>query len=179
MQVNRGELADVFGVASPTIDRWVGEGLPYVTRGGRGQVWAFDTAAAIAWWAEHQSPRRRDRRTVANRGAGPEVDGDVESIEEAERRKMVAQADRAEADLAKVTGLLVPIDEVAAVVLEEHTRVRTHLLAIPNAVRARVQAHFGANRAAAEQVVSEVEAAILEAMSEIRGPGMDGPEAGA
>jgi terminase small subunit / prophage DNA-packing protein len=160
MIVNRKKLASVFGVALPTIDAWRERGMPAVTEGGLGREWEFDTRACIDWWAD-------------NNNAGPAADpreGEpgFETIEEAERRKMVAQADRAEVYVAKEAGILVPIDEVAAVVAEEHGRVRARLLSLPNELRPKVMTFLANDREAAEQLLTETEETILEALAEIR-----------
>ena len=48
-RVNRSTLADVFGVALPTVDGWVRAGCPVLQRGSRGVEWAFNTAAISQW----------------------------------------------------------------------------------------------------------------------------------
>lgn len=159
MQVNRRKLASIFGVTLPTIDAWVEKGMPFETEGGLGREWVFETKDCIAWWAEEQHRRRAS--AIAPPGQ--------ESYEEAERRKMVAAADKAELELARAAELVVPIDEVAGVVLEENIRVRTRLLAIPNELRPKAMAVLPNDREAAEGLVSAAEAIILEAMEEIRG----------
>jgi phage terminase Nu1 subunit (DNA packaging protein) len=164
VEVNRKKLASIFGVSLPTIDSWVGKGMPALEEGGLGREWLFSTKECIAWWAEEQ--HRRRCAAIAPPGQ--------ESYEEAERRKMVAAADRSELQLAKDAGLVVPIEDVVAAVLDENLRVRNRLLAIPNEIRPRAQAMLGSDRTAVEGLVSVVEASILEAMQEIR----EGPVVG-
>lgn len=159
MHVNRKNLANVFGVTLPTIDAWRERGMPFVTEGRLGREWEFETRACIDWWIEQQA-----RRTRASGSTDPEF----ESIEEAERRKRIAQADRAEVYVAKEAGILVPIDEVAAVVAEEHSRVRSRLLSIPNELRPAVLTFLAHDRPAAEQLLASAEEGILEALTEIR-----------
>lgn len=159
MQVNRRKLASTFGITLPTVDAWVEKGMPFETEGGLGREWVFDTKDCIAWWAEEQHRRRAS--AIAPPGQ--------ESYEEAERRKMVAAADKAELELARAAQLVVPIDEVAGVVLEENIRVRNRLLALPNELRPKALAVLPNDRQAAEGLVSAAEAIVLEAMEEIRG----------
>jgi predicted transcriptional regulator len=113
------------------------------------------------------------------KGKNPFEEGDdgPETIEEAERRKMVANADKAEVQVAKEAGILVPISEVAAVVAEEHARVRARLLTIPNESRPAVSTYLAEDREAAEQLLAAIEETILEALSEIRSwaPGAEEP----
>jgi hypothetical protein len=92
----------------------------------------------------------------------------VSRIEEAERRKMVANADKAELDLAKAAGKVVEIDDVAAAIADMHVTVSTRLRGIGNKVRVRVSAYFGGDKAAEEQVVAAVEEVVSDAMAEIR-----------
>jgi phage terminase Nu1 subunit (DNA packaging protein) len=158
MIVNRRQLANIFGITLPTVDAWRQRGMPYAKEGGLGREWEFDTAACIEWHVEQQSTRL---------GAAALPDG-VESFEHAERRKMIAQADRAEVLVAKDAGLLVPIDEVAAVVAEENARVRARILGIPNELRPKVMTFLAQDRKAAEQLISDAEAIVLEALGEIR-----------
>jgi hypothetical protein len=81
---------------------------------------------------------------------------------------MIANADKAEVQVAKEAGLLVPISEVASVVAEEHARVRARLLTIPNELRPKVLTFLAEDRPAAEQVLADVEEVVLEALTEIR-----------
>lgn len=165
MKVNRTELAEILGVSMPTITAWLGEDppLPYVEGGGKGKPFVFDSVACIDWWAEH---KRRRRSTGPSNFDGP---GDMpETYEEAERRKMIASADKAELELAKAAGRVVEITDVAQAVAEMHVKVRTRLLAIGNKVRVRVTAYFGGDKSAEEAVVSVVEEIVTEAIGEIR-----------
>jgi phage terminase Nu1 subunit (DNA packaging protein) len=81
---------------------------------------------------------------------------------------MVANADKAELELAKAAGLVVEIAEVAQVTSEMHARIRTRLLGIGNQIRMQVRAFLGGDRAAEEQVVAAAEGVIADAMAEIR-----------
>lgn len=159
MLVNRKNLANVFGVTLPTIDAWRDRGMPFVTEGRLGREWEFETRDCIDWWVEQQGRRA----SVAG-----STDPGFESIEEAERRKMIAQADRAEVQVAKEAGILVPISEVASVVAEENARVRARLLTIPNELRPKVLTFLSNDRKAAEQLLTDAEAVLMEALGEIR-----------
>ena len=163
MRANINELCAIFDVARPTIRDWLDAGMPYAEAGSKGKPWAFEVHHCIEWWAEN----RRRRRSQAP--AEPREDGQ-ETIEEAERRKMIAQADRAELDLAKAARLVVPIDTVVAVAAQEHARVRARLLGIPNEVRMQVRGFFAGDRKMEEAVVGAVETTISNAMTQIREP---------
>jgi phage terminase Nu1 subunit (DNA packaging protein) len=168
--MNIAELAEMFGVSRPTISAWTNDGMPAVAIGAKGKPWIYESVDCIAWWAENKF---RSKRRAPVPGSDPFAEGDGEgreSIEEAERRKMIAQADKAELELAKSARLVVPISEVAAVVAEENSRVRSRLLGIPNEVRMKVRSFFGGDRALEEEIVGGVESTILDAMTEVREP---------
>lgn len=174
MRLNIAEAADMFGVSRPTITAWTNDGMPAAELGSKGKPWVYDSTAIIEWWAENKF-RRRSKPNPQNPF---DEGGDApESFEEAERRKMVANADKAELELAKAAGRVVEVDDVSFVIAEMHVKVRTRLLAIGNKVRVRVATMFGGDKAAEEQVVSIVEEVVTDAIAEIRdNPFEDGEE---
>lgn len=144
--------------------------MPCVKAGSKHQEWEFETAEVIPWFAENKLKfKARAKNPFAEDADAPE------SIEEAERRKMIAQADKAEVQVAKEARLVVPIDEIAAVVAEENARVRARLLTLPNELRPKVLTFLAEDRVAAEQLLADAEAVVLEALGEIRSwaPGAD------
>lgn len=165
--MNRRQLADILGISLPTVGAWVGEGMPFTREGSKSAEWEFDTREAIEWMAANKL-KLKDKRLKRASTPFDEDDGGPETIEEAERRKMVAQADKAEVQVAKEAGILVPISEVAGVVAEEHARVRARLLTIPNELRPQVLTFLAEDREAAEQLLAAAEETILEALTEIR-----------
>lgn len=86
--VNRSELAECFGVALTTIDTWLNQGLPFISKPGRkGQSgWKIDLSAVLEWH------RERERENAL---------GDVAKMDEGEakRRKLAAEAGLAELEL--------------------------------------------------------------------------------
>lgn len=150
--------------------------MPFTREGSKSAEWEFDTRECIEWFAANKFKMKA-------RGPAPgedpfNEDGTTrETIEEAERRKMIAQADKAEVQVAKEAGLLVPISEVAAVVSEENARVRARLLTIPNEVRPTAMTFLAHDRPAAEQLLTAIEETVLEALTEIRSwaPGAESP----
>lgn len=191
MRVNRRQLADILGKSLPTITAWASEGMPCVKPGSKHQEWEFETTEVIPWVAANKLKLKGRGAAKVNHPFADDGDG-PETIEEAERRKMVAQADKAEVQVAKEAGILVPISEVASVVAEEHARVRARLLTIPNELRPQVLTFLAEDREAAEQLLAAAEETILEALTEIRswapgaevapveaGPEEDDPDASA
>jgi phage terminase Nu1 subunit (DNA packaging protein) len=164
MQANLDELAEILGVARSTISAWVRDGMPAVEPGGTGKAWIFSVPECIEWWAENK--RRPKRHATA---AGDHDPDSPESYEEAERRKMVAAADRAELELLTATGQVVEITDVAAAVADMHVLVRTRLLSAGNKVRVRAQSIFSEDRAAVERVAGAVDEVIAAEMELICG----------
>lgn len=160
MRLNIGDLAETLGVARSTVSAWVKDGMPVVETGHTGKAWVFDSAECIEWWADNK--RRRPINSSKGDPDGPET------YDEAERRKMVANADKAELEMARAAGLVVEIADVATTIAEMHVTVRTRLLSIGNKVRVRVRALLGEDRAAEEQIVATVEEVVADAMAEIR-----------
>jgi len=95
--VTRAGLADVFGVSLPTIDSWVRAGCTYIQRGGRGKEWQFNTADVAQWL--------RDKARDEGRGTAQA------SEEELKLRKLAAEAEKAELELAKAKGEVAPVRE--------------------------------------------------------------------
>lgn len=167
MRVNRKGLSDILGISLPTVTAWVDQGMPFTREGSKSAEWEFDSRECVEWFAANKFKMKA-------RGPAPgedpfNEDGTTrETIEEAERRKMIAQADKAEVQVAKEAGLLVPIDEVAATVAEENARVRARLLTLPNELRPKVLTFLAHDRKAAEQLLADAEGVVLEALGEIR-----------
>lgn len=115
--VNRSGLAEVFGVAPPTVDQWRKDGAPYVTLGGRGKEWEYDTAQVAAWL------RERDVKAAT---------GDMLADEtELKRRKLAAETEKAELELAKAKGEVAPLDQVERAVARAFAEVRAGMRNLP------------------------------------------------
>lgn len=95
VKVNRQGLADHMGVSTASVDRWVREGCPVVKRGSRGVQSEYDLADVIQWYG--------DRRA---REAGGDA---VTDIDELKRRRMSAETEVAELELAKARGDVAPV----------------------------------------------------------------------
>ncbi len=115
--VTRAGLAVVFGVALPTVDSWVRSGCPFVVRGGRGKEWQFNTADVSSWLKE----KAREEAV----GDGP-VD-----IDEARLRKLAAEAEMAELELAKAKGEVASIRDFERVEASKNTIIRQNIMNVP------------------------------------------------
>lgn len=120
-KVNRAELATVFGVSLVTIDAWVRAGCPFDERGtGKGSPWVFDTADVAAW---------RESRAFENGGQGEQTDDNA-----LKRRKMTAETQLAELELAREMGLVAPLDQMERALQRVFAEIRGNLRNIPSRV---------------------------------------------
>lgn len=104
-------------MALPTVDMWRKDGCPVVTMGGRGKEWEFDTAEVATWL------RERDVRAAT---------GDkVTDKDELQRRKLAAETEKAELELAKAKGEVAPLDQVERAVARAFAEVRAGMRNLP------------------------------------------------
>ncbi|MFW1888089.1 terminase small subunit [Acinetobacter johnsonii] len=116
-EVTRQGLADIFGVSLPTIDNWVRQGCPYISKGGRGQEWKFNTASVSTWL--------RDRDVEEATGGIPD---DFETLK---CRKMLADAQLAELELAQKKGEVAHIEEFERMWSLAMGQLRQNILGVP------------------------------------------------
>lgn len=116
--VTRQGLADVFGVALPTVDAWVRQGCPYLKKGGRGAQWEFDTAAVATWMKDKAAEDATGSRNIGK--------------EELDRRKAQASTELVELELAKAKGEVAPIDQVMRAVSRAFAEVRAGMRNLPS-----------------------------------------------
>ena len=166
--LNRKEVAEVFGYSLPTVDTWIKDGLPSRVQGSKGVEWQFDSAEVHAWLVKKA---RATRRTRGNSfGDEKDEDGQGEghvSLDDAKRRKEVANARLAELDLAKNMTVVAPVAMLSKVVSDEIANARARLLAVPTKFRPAAQQHArGAE--AAKKLVAEVDGLIHAALTEIK-----------
>lgn len=117
--VKQLELARILGVDERTIQRWHKDGLP---RHGEGRGIRYPLTECIAW------VRQRDREQVeaqTERGAPTDYD-------EAKARKMAAEAELAELELARARGTIVTVDDVERMLSAPLYRLRAKLLNLPS-----------------------------------------------
>lgn len=105
--VPQAVIAKVFGVTAQTIRQWREQGCPCV-EGKTGQRHKFHLPDVVQW--------RESMRPVRNEGYSAQpvepLSGDFVSREEAERLKVLAQANRENLKLSKERGEVVPIEEI-------------------------------------------------------------------
>lgn len=127
LTVNRGEMADLAGIAPTTLDAWVRRGCPAVARGGHGRPWAFNSADVFAW-------RLEDVRAQV-KGVG------ASSMEELHRRKLEAEVELAELESAREQGVVAPVEQFERAMSKAFGEVRSRLRGVlPGRVASRIAA---------------------------------------
>ena len=119
--VNKAELARILDVSAMTINNWVTRGCPVAQMVGPNKKWAFNLAQVVDW--------RMEQAKKAAKGEAKSVD-----LDEAKRRKLVAEAEMAELDLEVRQGQLVEIEAVAKTVGDDYANMRAKLLSIPSKI---------------------------------------------
>lgn len=113
--LNRAEMAHHLGIGAPTLDDWVRRGCPVVQRGGRGRPWQFNSADVRDW-------RDDDIRRAAARV-------EESSADELKRRKLQAETERVELDLARAKAEVVEVRQFERALEKAFGEVRTSLRA--------------------------------------------------
>ena len=106
MEVNKKQLADIFGASIRTIQNWQEQGMPVLRGGGKGNEVLYDSAAVIKWYAERDSEIENEklRREVEELRQASEADLQPGTIEYERHRLTRAQADAQELKNASETG---------------------------------------------------------------------------
>lgn len=114
--LNRGEVAAFFGVTPPTVDGWVRAGCP-VKKGQRGVASEFNSAEVAAFL----------REKARQEGSGTALADEAEL----KRRKLAAEAEKAELEVAKAKGEVAPIREFERVQAAMMAGIRANVLNVP------------------------------------------------
>lgn len=100
MKANRTQVAEIFGVALTTIDRWVAAGCPVIEKGKKGTPSVYDTADVFRW--------------VQNSENGG---GIAEEIEREKLRKLRRENDIEEGQVAPVELLTEALQKRGAIIV--------------------------------------------------------------
>lgn len=115
--VTRAEIADLFGVATTTVDQWVRSGCPIVEKGSKGVPAKFNTAEVARWRVEK---------------AAEDAGGQAKASEhELKLRKLAAETAKSELELAKAKGEVAPIMEFERVQAARMSSIRANLRNVP------------------------------------------------
>lgn len=95
MEVNKKQLADIFGASIRTIQNWQEQGMPVLRGGGKGNEVLYDSAAVIRWYAERDAEIENEklRREVEELRQASETDLQPGTIEYERHRLTRAQPD--------------------------------------------------------------------------------------
>ncbi len=151
--VNRSELAETFGVALSTVDLWVSQRMPCVSRPERrgGTGYQIDLSAVLEWH------RERERQNAL---------GEIAKVDEQEarRRKLAAEASLAELELQVKQGLVAPIAEAEKAWAAMVAACRAKLLSLGNKLGPVL-----ASIPEAAECQSTIDTAVHEGLSELSG----------
>ena len=114
--LNRGECAEFFGVTPPTVDAWVRAGCP-VKKGQRGVASEFNSAEVAAFL----------REKAREEGSGTTL-ADENQLK---RRKLAAEAEKAELEVAKAKGDVAPVREFERATAMLMAAIRANVMNVP------------------------------------------------
>jgi terminase small subunit / prophage DNA-packing protein len=155
--VGRTELGRRWNVSPPTIQNYITRGMPVVTVADRdkGIPWEFDTDECDEWLKEYEDER-------SSRVNDKDDTEENSAIIKARIEKLQVETKRLELRLSRERGELVPINDVARIVEQQYTTVRSHLLALPNKLAPMV-----AGKTDIAELNSILTSYINEALSEL------------
>lgn len=119
MKVTVPEAASIFGKTQETIRSWIKEGCPVDEKPIAGKKgYRLDTRAVAEW----QLKRAVSAATSFGEGI---------TKEEAQRRKLTAEAELAELEIAKKKGLVVELEQLRTELSNKFTELRSAMRRIP------------------------------------------------
>lgn len=138
-------------VSRPTLTKWVSEmGAPFVkSPETKGETWLVSVPDLIKWHTEQEVAKALEKvRTTS------EVEGSI-SYDEAERRKMVAQALLAETKFDREVRAVAPSEHYEHQLTKLLTPLQEGLDQLPNKTAAKLKRRAGAEPVVAAQVLRE------------------------
>lgn len=126
------DAAELLGVSAKTVRNWINKQGLHCTDDGRRRVLAW--LPTLEWYVQMRIARDGNAGT----SPAPDPDEPTESLEQAETRKTIADADLKELRLAQLRGQLVPADEVGRNVGRVANTIKTKLDSLPNALALRL-----------------------------------------
>ena len=118
MILNRAELGDMFGVSLSSVDKFVREGMPYLSRPSKGgEGWRFASKDCIGWFVNRG-------KAGTNKGKREEID----------LRTAEADAIIREYKAAELQKNMVHKNDVVTLFEEQNLVVKSRLIAIPGRV---------------------------------------------
>lgn len=181
------QAARCLGIDRNTLAKWLEAGAPFIERAEGNKPWVLSVPEIIEWKMEVEKSKAVE---AALRKVSPDgtVEGAIESIDdgqitldEAKRRKAVADAVIREIQLDKEAGSVIPIEDVATVVAREYSAVRETILGIGPRVAPRIAGETDANiiaEAIREQVDESLSALQADNNKKNNAPGHQPPGGG-
>ncbi len=150
MHVTQQQLAEVFSVTTRTIQRWGPEGLDEARVPGEA---TYDLTRAVAWRLEAVQATTDDE------------------YRQARGKRMAADAELKEIELAKARGSLIAIEDVEVLLRGSLEKVNLALRAAPSRLANKLVEMTGRSRKECQKIISEiVEGARVDLRSIGRAP---------
>lgn len=163
--LNRGELARALNKSEPTIDRYIADGMPFLTEGTNGRSWEFRLSACWAW-LKGRERAEADKRSAAELavqqmrlalvGAGDI--GDEDRQLSPRQRQEAYDAERAFMLAALQRGDLVRRSDVVEAFEEVFKIVRDVLTALPD----KMERDAGLSGKAIDAAIDVCDGSLLE-----------------
>ncbi len=115
-----------------TIQKWLDQGCPYVTKADRslGIAWELDLAEVVKWLEERSATSAAEKFADLTEGQMSE--------DEAKRRKAVAQAVVAELEMYEKLKAVIPIDDALSLWAKDYAEIKAKVMAIPDILAVNV-----------------------------------------
>jgi len=153
-EITQAELAEILAITTRQVRNLEAQGLPHRADKNRK---LYPIPDAVDWI------RKRDVEAAVSAMQSTEFD-------EAKRREMVARAEKAELEVAKIRGELIHIDDWEALYSRPLAQLRARLLALPG----RIAAELPMPAVEAVEIIEPIVHGFMEELSE-----MDDDEPGA
>ena len=116
--LNTVQVADFYGTHRQTVVAWVKRGMPYITKGGRGKEYEFDSTEIAEW---------KEKQAIKN------AIGDTHSVDsdELKQRKLAAETSIAEIEAAKARGEVIELEAITKVITDDYMTLKQRLRQIP------------------------------------------------
>jgi phage terminase Nu1 subunit (DNA packaging protein) len=151
-RLSGAQIAALFGVGRSTVTEWNGQGCPSQPNPKTGAP-TYLPSDVYRW-----------RLAQAESATTPqELDKEAEQV-----RKLKAEADRVELEVAKVRGELLPAAAFEQALADEHDEVRAALVSLPSRFARLVVERTGCSMAVAQTLLADVADGTL---TELQGEG--------
>lgn len=136
--MNKSQLARALQKSEPTIDRWIGDGMPVLAQGTNGRSYEFQLSHCFAWWqarmADERATSAHAERVIQQLRLAliGGVVGDTERALPPKERREIYAAETAYMQMARDRGELVRFDEMVEVIDGALSRVRSAIEMMPD-----------------------------------------------